>query len=285
MSRRVLIVGCGDIGSSLAHALKASGDDVLAVVSSTSSVARLRKQGVEAVALDLDQQGGDESGEIFNADLLYWFVPPQRDGREDERSRRFLAGHTTLPRRCVVISTTGVYGDCRGDWVDEDRSPAPQADRAHRRLDAERQWQQAGVDSLLILRVGGIYGPGKWPLARLQREEPVLARAQSPYTNRIHRDDLVRICDIAGRHEATGVYNAVDDEPGTMSDYFIRVAAHFGLPAPREISREQAEEVLGEGIRSYLGESRRIRNDRLKAALGISLLYPTLAEGLTAEAD
>ncbi|MDO6462424.1 SDR family oxidoreductase [Granulosicoccaceae sp. 1_MG-2023] len=284
MSRRVVIAGCGDIGTALARALVADGDAVTGMVSSASGVARLAGHGIKAVACDLDKAPERLPAEIAGADLVYWFVPPPRSGQKDIRSRAFLALQQSLPR-CVVISTTGVYGDCQGAWIDETRPAAPGTARAARRLDAERRWQDAATASLMILRVGGIYGPGKWPLARLKREEPVLARDQSPYSNRIHRDDLVRICRRAADVTVSGVFNAVDDAPGTMSDYFIRVAQHFGLPVPREISRAQAEQVLGEGIRSYLGESRRIRNDRLKAALGISLKYPTLAEGLAAAGD
>ena len=280
MTSKVVIFGCGDIGTQLAHRLAEQGDEVLGVVSSQARVDELQAQGIAAVAMDLDVQELSFNASTFNADAWYWFVPPPRQGITDTRTRAFLAARPNLPARSVVISTTGVYGDCQGAWIDEQAEPAPGVDRARRRLDAERCWQAEAGTSLMILRVAGIYGPGKWPLARLERGEPVLARAESPFSNRIHRDDLVRICELAATSAATGVYNVVDDEPGTMSDYFIRVAQHFGLPVPEEISREEAERVLGEGIRSYLGESRRIRNDRLKAALGISLRYPTLAEGL-----
>ena len=280
MTSKVVIFGCGDIGTQLAHRLAEQGDEVLGVVSSQARVDELQAQGIAAVAMDLDAQALSFTTSSFHADVWYWFVPPPRQGTTDTRTRAFLAAQPDLPARCVVISTTGVYGDRQGAWIDEQAEPAPRVDRARRRLDAERCWQAAAGTSLMILRVAGIYGSGKWPLARLERGEPVLARAESPFSNRIHRDDLVRICELALTSAATGVYNVVDDEPGTMSDYFIRVAQHFGLPVPQEISREEAERVLGEGIRSYLGESRRIRNDRLKAALGISLRYPTLAEGL-----
>lgn len=219
---------------------------------------------------------------------LFYFAPPPTSGITDPRLAAFTAAlpAESLPRRFVLISTTGVYGDCRGEWVTEDRPPDPQADRARRRLDAEhtlRAWStQTGVP-IVILRVAGIYGPGRLPEKRLRRGEPVLREEESPWSNRIHVDDLARACVAAmqrGRPES--VYNATDGHPATMTDYFNRAADALGLPRPAQIAMADAHGRLSEGMLSYLAESKRLDNRRLREELGVRLAYPDLASGLRA---
>jgi nucleoside-diphosphate-sugar epimerase len=189
-----------------------------------------------------------------------------------------------LPTRVVLISTTGVYGDCRGAWVTEDRPPNPQADRARRRLAAEsslRRWSEKSGVPIVILRVPGIYGRGYLPEARLRAGEPVLREEESPFSNRIHADDLARVCFIAGHHDNPGIlYNVSDGHPTTMTDFFYRVADMLGIPRPPAITLEQARQQLGEGMLSYLAESKRIDNRRLREELGVELMYPDLIAGL-----
>jgi nucleoside-diphosphate-sugar epimerase len=189
-----------------------------------------------------------------------------------------------LPTRVVLISTTGVYGDCRGEWVTEDRPPNPQADRAKRRLAAEtmlRRWSEKSGVPIVILRVPGIYGRGYLPEERLRAGEPVLREEESPFSNRIHADDLARTCFIAGHHDRPGIlYNVSDGHPTTMTDFFYRVADLLGIPRPPAITLEQARRQLGEGMLSYLVESKRIDNRRLREELGVELMYPDLAAGL-----
>lgn len=189
-------------------------------------------------------------------------------------------------RRIVYISTTGVYGDCGGDWVDETRPANPQVDRAFRRHDAEQQlqaWHAAGGGELVILRVAGIYGPGKLPLERLQRQTPMVAAEEAPWTNRIHIDDLVQVCEAAMARAPDGaVYNVSDGNPGNMRDYFDRVADLFELPRAPLVRLADADGRLSSGLLSYLGESRRLDNRRMLDELGVSLRYPTLQDGLAA---
>jgi nucleoside-diphosphate-sugar epimerase len=190
------------------------------------------------------------------------------------------------PRRIVYISTSAVYGDCRGAWITETQTPNPTTDRGYRRLDAEQQltaWCQAHKMQWIILRVPGIYGPGKLPLARLRKGTPVLREQDAPYTNRIHADDLAAIC-IAAMNSATcnTVYNASDGHPGNMTDYFFRVADAAGLPRPPEVNREEAQAVLSPGMLSFLQDSRRMSNRKLLAELDIVLQFPNLAAGLAA---
>lgn len=185
-----------------------------------------------------------------------------------------------------MASTTGVYGDCGGDWVDETRVPQPTEPRALRRLSAEQQWQdwaKANGVELVILRLPGFYGPGRLPRKRLEQGLPVLAEASSPWSNRIHIHDLTKACLAAmdlGR--AGEIYNLSDGHPGTMTDYFNQVADHLGLPRPPQIALDAVPEQLSAGMQGYLRESRRIDNSKMLRELGLELSYPTLAQGLAA---
>ena len=186
----------------------------------------------------------------------------------------------------MLISTTGVYGDCHGDWVNEQTPARPQAERARRRLHAEQAlaaWADEHAVSYVILRVPGIYGPGKLPQARLQRGEPVLREQESPHSNRVHAHDLVRACLAAADHrQPQSLYNISDGHPSTMTDYFKRVADVLGLPQPPEISLEQARAQLSPGMLSYLAESKRLDNRLMREHLGVEPDYPDLASGLPA---
>ena len=271
----MLIVGCGAVGSRVAARAQAAGQSVICLVRSDDSAKRLRQDGFDTLTVDLDRMSP-----IFDAKAdfqqIYYFAPPPQKGREDPRTARFL---DTLPAtatpRIVYISTTGVYGDCHGEWVDETRPPNPQVDRARRRWDAESRlqaWRQDGKGELVILRVAGIYGPGKLPLERLRRGVPMVAEADAPWTNRIHIDDLVKVCEAA---MARG-------RAGNMRDYFDRVADLFGLPRAPLIDRNRAEAELSPGMLSYLAESRRLDNRKMLDELALTLRYPDLASGLRA---
>ena len=193
------------------------------------------------------------------------------------------------PEKLVYLSTTGVYGDCGGALVDETRPLHPATDRARRRLAAEEvlgTWSRETGAALVTLRVAGIYGPGRLPLAALRAGQPVLDRAEAPCSNRVHVDDLAAICLAAAERAPAGaVYNVCDGEHSTMTDFYIAVAEAFDLPRPPQISRAQARQVLSPALLSYLAESRRIDNRRLLAELGITLRYPTLQRGLVACRD
>jgi nucleoside-diphosphate-sugar epimerase len=216
---------------------------------------------------------------------VYYFAPPPPAGETEPRLRRFLAAlGEDRARRIVYVSTTGIYGDCGGAWVDETREPQPTAARALRRYDAERElgaWRSAGRGEVVILRVAGIYGPFKLPLERLQRREPMIAAADAPWTNRIHIDDLVSVCEAAMVRGRDGeAYNVSDGQPGNMRDYFDRVADAFGLERPPEVSLDDARAQLSAGMLSYLAESRRLDNGKMLDHFNLELRYPDLASGL-----
>ncbi len=235
--------------------------------------------------LDLDQHRVPLSG---NWPQVFYFAPPPKHGRQDTRIAHFLQTLNANEQkvRLVYLGTTGVYGDCEGELVDENRPISHKADRASRRYDAEQQlrrWQLTTGNEVIFLRVAGIYGPDKLPLARLRQRKPMISAKHATWTNRIHVDDLVQVCIAAmklGRNAE--IYNVSDGQPGNMSDYFNQVADVTGLPRPPLISPNEANERLSAGLRSYLAESRRIDNRKMLKELDIQLQYPTLAEGLAA---
>jgi nucleoside-diphosphate-sugar epimerase len=264
----------------------ARSEAVTGVVRTEASAQRLRKLGFQALQADLDAASAPALPS--RGEQLFYFAPPPAAGSTDPRLRRVLAGFATggQPQRIVYISTTGVYGDCQGAWVDEDWPLHPQTGRARRRADAERAltaWADESGGELVILRVAGIYGPGKLPLERLRQGQPVVRPSESPYTNRIHAEDLVRVCVAAMERGATGrVYNACDGHPGTMAEYFCLLAERAGLSPPPEIPLAEAAERLSPGMLSYMRESRRLTNHRIREELGVVLKYRTLEQGLAA---
>lgn len=281
----VVIVGCGDIGERVAQLERAAGRPVRGLARSALSVERMRRSGIVPVSIDLDDPASLRQLVVKDA-LIYYFAPPPGEGISDPRMINFVSimEPSNLPVRVVLISTTGVYGDCAGEWVTEERLPNPQTDRARRRLAAEmnlRQWSEKNQVLTVILRVPGIYGRGLLPEKRLRSGAPVLREEDSPYSNRIHADDLARACFIAGHHDSPGaMYNVSDSHPTTMTDFFFRVADLLGIPRPPEVTREQACRQLSQEMLSYLAESKRIDNRRLREELGVELMYPDLSAGL-----
>jgi nucleoside-diphosphate-sugar epimerase len=283
--QKILIVGYGDIGTRTA-ALLSPRYRLYALVRGEQGAARARSQGALPVLGDLDRRASlARLGGL--ADTVLHFAPPQRQGRHDLRTRNLLAALArgkSLPRRLVYISTTGVYGDCRGGCVDECRRRNPTTPRAVRRADAEdalRRWGRSNGVAVSILRVPGIYAPGRLPLERLENRVPALRAEDDGYTNHIHADDLARIVCAALTHGRAGrVYNAADDTPMKMADYFDLVADHYGLERPRRISWREAQQEISPGMLSYMNESRRIANGRIRVELGVRLRYPGVKEGL-----
>lgn len=285
----VFIVGCGYVGTHLADVLLNEYDDVevMALVHSQESHQRLQELGILTVPGDLED--AKLLSELpIDGTLLYYFAPPPSQGVKDTRLANLLSTlkkPSQFPQKVVLISTTAVYGDCQGDWVDESRPINPQTERAKRRADAEQQlisWATTNKVPYVILRVAGIYGAERLPEARLKAGLPVLKESESPFSNRIHVEDLVEVCLAMGELEATGIFNVSDGHPTTMTDYFNQVADALKLPRPPQISRAEAGAQLSEEMLSYLAESRRVKIDKLVKAVGLELRYPTLAEGLAA---
>ncbi len=282
----VMIVGCGDIGVRVARLVKAGGGRVSAMTRSQAwSVHLEQAERLATVSGNLDDPES-LGGLDLTGQLVFYFAPPPGGGIHDTRMRNFCAafGPGRLPDRVVYISTSGVYGDCGGDWVTEETPINPQTSRAMRRADAEatlKAWGTAqGVD-VVILRVTGIYGPGRLPLARLKEGHPVLREEEAPPTNRIHADDLAAVCVAAAERGGNGeVYNVSDGYPGTMTQYFNALADLLGHPRPPQVSMEEAKRVMNPMMLSYLQETRRMGNRKMLEELGVALQYPDLDSGL-----
>lgn len=282
---RVYIVGCGYMGLQIAERLQPQ-QPVIGIVRSEQSQQACDDRGIDCMHLDLDQLEAVNEYEIdVEQHNILYLVPPPRQGERDTRLQNFLQGlGKQRPKKIVLISTTGVYGNCEGRWIDESTPVNPQVDRAKRRLDAEQQlqsWCQQRQLPWLILRVPGIYGPGKLPLQRITSGEPIVRQEDSPYSNRIHAYDLASICIQAVMDESiTGIYNCADGHPSTMYDYFMKVAQAMGLPEPEAISLQQARARLSAGMLSYMDESRRIGNEKLRRDFKLELRYPDITAGL-----
>jgi len=281
---RLLIVGCGDIALRALPRL-ARSYEVFGLVRSAAQGERIAALGATPLPGDLDDQATLRTL-AAGADLVLHLAPPGESGESDQRTANLTAALSARPPgRLVYISTSGVYGDCGGAWVDETRPVAPQTLRARRRVDAERAlfaWGEHSAVAVVVLRVPGIYAAERLPLAQLKRASPVLRPEDDVYTNHIHADDLAGVCIAALERGGAGrVYNASDDSEMKMGDYFDLVADRARLPRPPRVSRAAAEAgAIAEGLLSFMRESRRLANTRMKAELGVRLRYPSVREGV-----
>jgi nucleoside-diphosphate-sugar epimerase len=283
----VFISGFGDIGGRVAKIHLTRSDTVYALTRSPVKTKDIIGLGVKPVMGDLDDATSLTALPTRDC-FLYHFAPPPASGQVDTRLRNLLnaIAPERLPKKIILISTTAVYGDCQGAWINEQTPTNPQTDRGKRRLHGEQlllSWSGNHDVPAVILRVGGIYGANRLPIERLRKGLPILKEELSPFTNRIHEDDLAEICVVAaGRAPAGAIYNVSDGKPGTMSRYFKDIAAALDLPQPPEVDMEEAKRVLSAGMLSYLRESRRIDNNKLINELKVTLKYPDFAAGLAA---
>ncbi|SPB18093.1 NAD-dependent epimerase/dehydratase [Caballeronia novacaledonica] len=321
---RVLIVGCGDVGMRALPLLRAraAAPRVIALTHHPERAGELRAAGATPISGDLDLRRSLGRLAGLARDVLH-LAPPQRDGDSDRRTRALIAA-LRRPRRAVArgpkthwlhadragktsfivpdglraatkrqtgpgtrfvyASTTGVYGDCAGAWIDETRPARPENERARRRVSAERQLRAAGARSgwrVSIARIPGIYAANRLPVARIEKGMPALIESDDVFTNHIHADDLAAILLRAlARGRAQRVINASDDTDLRMADYFDRVADAYGLPRAPRISRREAEARLEPVTLSFMRESRRIANARLKRELRYVLRHPTVDDFL-----
>ena len=283
----LLVVGCGDIGLRVLRLLRDRWR-ILALTSSPARCFELRAAGAVPLVGNLDAPA-TLARLAGLADAVLHLAPPPSNGAADTRSANLLTALGRKGRvRCIVYaSTSGVYGDCAGVRFDETRAVNPATDRARRRVDAEarlRWFGRAFGVRVALLRVPGIYAldrAGGDPRERVARGSPVLAAADDVFTNHIHADDLARAC-VAALHRGLPqrVVHASDDTELKMGDYFDLVANVFGLPHPPRVTRDQAQATLPAMQLSFMSESRRLANHRLKRELGLRLRYPTVAQGL-----
>lgn len=278
---RLLIIGCGDVGMRVLPLLR-DRFRVYAVTSQPARHAELRAAGAVPLTADLDQPA-TLARLARLARFVVHLAPPPATGAIDSRSRNLAA---ILPEgtRLVYVSTTGVYGDCGGAVFDETRPVRPANPRAVRRVDAERtlrRWARRTGSRLAILRTPGIYAQDRLPLERLQKGTPALAQEDDVYTNHIHADDLARLIVLAlFRAAPQRIYHAVDDSEMRMGEYFDMVADAHGLQRPPRLPREQLREKVSPMMLSFMSESRRLQNHRIREELGMRLRYPTVAAAL-----
>lgn len=287
VAKRLLIIGCGDVGTRVAKLLR-SRYRVYALTREPSRFAELRGEGVIPLAGDLDRPDSLAALSGLAHDVIH-LAPPPATGTTDTRTAHLIAALArarSLPQHFVYISTSGVYGDCSGALVDETSPLRPSTARARRRADAERRLREWGARSgvcVSILRVPGIYAEDRLPIARLERGTPALLDHEDSYVNHVHAEDLARMV-VAALHrgQANRSYNASDDAPQKMGDYFDLVADRFSLPRPPRLARSEARQVLPETLYSFMSESRRLVNHRVKRELRVRLRYPTVHEGVAA---
>jgi nucleoside-diphosphate-sugar epimerase len=274
---RLLIIGCGDVGLRIVSRL-AARFRIVALTSSPDRVATLRAAGVVAVTGDLDRARSLRRLRGIAPRVIH-LAPPGNDGTIDARTRRLADVLGGQVERAVYISTSGVYGDHGGREIDETARLKPENSRAVRRIDAElvmRRRLRAAV-----LRVPGIYAHDRLPLDRLRQRLPALADADDVYTNHVHAEDLARITVAALlRGAAARVYNAVDDSVLKMAEYFDAVADATGLPRPPRLPRNELKAAVSPMMYSFMTESRRLANRRIKRELRLRLVYPTVASAL-----
>ena len=293
--QRLLIVGCGDIGQRVLRDL-GRRVRVIALTSSPGRRASLRAAGALPLLGDLDAPASLHRLAGIATRVLHLAPPPSEGGAGGQwwHDPRTLALTRVLrlrtpPLALVYGSTSGVYGDCQGEQVRETRSVAPHTPRAQRRVDAERAVRFLGRSGVRasILRIPGIYAPdrpGGTPRERLIKGTPVLDAADDVYTNHIHADDLARACIAAlWRGKPQRVVHVSDDSVLKMGDYFDLAADLYGLPRPPRLPRDAAQASLPLALLSFMSESRRLDNTRLKTELRVRLGWPDVVNGLDDE--
>ena len=285
--QKLLIVGCGDVARRTLPRLLGRYR-IFALLRDPLQCAVWRDAGATPVLADLDDAASLRRIAGL-AEIVMHFAPPPDHGPLDTRTRRLLAALAkgkSLPQRLVYISTSGVYGDCSGERIDETRTPRPTTARAARRVDAERQLRIFGRRHgvvISILRAPGIYAADRLPIERLQKGTQALRDEDDVFTNHIHADDLAMLACAALRYgKANRAYNATDDSEMKMGEYFDLVAQRFGLPKAPRLSRAEAVEQMRPLQLSFMSESRRLANQRIKKELRASLRYPRVEDGVEA---
>jgi nucleoside-diphosphate-sugar epimerase len=285
--QKLFVIGCGDIGLRTARMAKQQGIEPTGLIRSTDHAERLTREGIHAMLGNLDEPESLRKLDLSGSLALY-SVPPPGGGITDPRAENFCAAlsATSKPAKLVYLSTSGVYGDCGETLVTEETVPNPQTARAKRRLAAEQTFLRWGSEqgvAIVILRVTGIYGPGRIPMDKILGRHPLLNEQEAPLTNRIHADDLATVCLAALLRGGHGeIFNVSDGESSTMTAYFNAIADMMGVQRAPQVSLAEARGVMTPLMFSYMTESRRMDNRKMLERLGVTLRYPTLDKGLKA---
>lgn len=278
---RLLVFGPG-YSASAAMSVLHEAEAITATARTPERAAALEAAGIEAVPFDGSGLSQPLAEAIATATHILVSIAPGDEGdRVLHTAGEALA--KASPRSIVYLSTVGVYGDHGGDWVDEASEPKPKSRRSIARVDAENAWRGLATTSgvpLAVLRLSGIYGPGRNALVNLRQGTARRLVKPGQVFNRIHVDDIAAAVAAAFARSADGVFNVTDDEPAPPQDVVAFAAGLLGIEPPPEIPFEEAD--LSPMARSFYGENKRVRNERMKIALGVALSCPTYREGLAA---
>ena len=277
---RVLLIGCGDVALRAADLLHPKVR-LYGLTRRAEDIPRLRAHGIVPIVGDLDLFAS--LGRLRAAPFaVLHFAPPPSEGRDDPRTQKLIAALTrarSIPRRFVYVSTSGVYGDCAGARITEARPRRARSPRSRRRVAAEdrlRAWATHRGVRLAILRAPGIYTETRLPIERIRQGTPVLSPDEDVFTNHVHASDLARAAVAAlFRAKPNRAYNITDDAEIKMGTWFDAVADAFRLPRPPRVSWEEAEHRIAPMLLSFMSESRRLANTRMKDELRVRLRYPT----------
>jgi nucleoside-diphosphate-sugar epimerase len=284
---------CFGLGYSASHFIHESGgrfDRIAGTVTTRAKAAAIAAAGigghkVEAFVFDGTDEPAPIEAALIDAAAVLVSVPPEEGG--DPVLRHFASTIAGAPQlqSIVYLSTIGVYGDHGGAWIDEETPPIPISQRSRARLAAEQEWQALGSragKSVAILRLSGIYGPGQNALVQIARGTAKRIDKPGQVFNRIHVEDIAQAIDAAIAQRADGIVNVTDDEPTSQGVPVAFAADLLGVPPPPEIAFDEAAKGMSPMALSFYGESKRVRNDKLKRALGVTLRYPSYREGLRA---
>ncbi len=285
--RKICVVGCGYIGERIAREYQQSGADVTCMVRSPEHASRLNASGFSTVISSFDAQDTIPPLTLSNR-VIFYLVPPPGGGVADSRSRNFIAriSDAEKPAKIIYMSATSVYSDSGSAVITEESATCPESAMGKRRLDAESAFRDYGAANdvpIIILRVSGIYGPGRLPLMQISQGQPLLYENESGPSNRIHADDLVAVCIAAAERGSGGdIVNVSDGKPSSMTAYFNACADVLGLPRQPQVTLAEARQVMSPLMYSYVSQSRIVDNYRMLSRLGIQLRYDNLADGLAA---
>lgn len=285
--QKVFIAGCGYIGRRIADLYKESGAVVTCMVRNPDNSSRLASAGFTTAVSTLEDSATLPELNLTDS-ILFYLVPPPGGGIIDSRARNFIAKITGAekPAKIIYMSATSVYSGDGGQLVTEESQTTPDSAMGKRRLDAESAFLEYGASysvPVVILRVSGIYGSGRLPLMQISQGQPLLNEDESGPSNRIHADDLATVCLAAAEKGTDGeIFNVSDGNPSSMTSYFNACADALGLPRQRQVTRDEARQVMSPLMFSYVSQSRIIDNRRMMDRLGVKLRYATLSDGLQA---
>jgi len=282
---------CFGLGYSAEHFAAMFGDGFARIIGTVrgaehAALLNARFGGrLQAFAFDGHFATPEVTSAIGEADVALVSIPQTAKGDPVLAAFGEALAQTSRLRSIVYLSTVGVYGDRGGAWVDEEATPQPDSERGRERLAVEHAWQKFGGRSgvaVAILRLAGIYGPGRNALVQIARGDARRIVKPGQVFNRIHVADIAQAIDAALARRAAGIFNVADDEPSPPSDPIVFAARLLGREPPPEVPFAEAAPSMSPMGLSFWEECRRVRNDKLKRELGVTLLYPTYREGLTA---